>query len=68
MDPGTLALATAISLQTPATQAIPAADPFRLELAIDLWMPRLEGDFTDGGAQVDVRDVDLHETEAVFAG
>ena len=68
MDPGTLALATAISLQTPATQAIPAADPFRLELAIDLWMPRLEGDFTDAGAQVDVRDVDLHETEAVFAG
>jgi len=41
---------------------------FRLDVAIDLWMPRLEGDFTDAGAEIDVRDADVHDTEAVFSG
>lgn len=31
-------------------------------------MPRLTGDFTDEGVLVDVSEVDLHESEAVFAG
>lgn len=56
------------SLQGDAPAAPPAEPPFRLELALDLWMPRLEGEFNDGGAKVDVRDVDLHDTEASFAG
>ena len=42
--------------------------PFRLEVAIDLWLPRLEGDFTDAGAEVDVRATDLHDSETAPAG
>ena len=38
--------------------AAPAEPAFRLELALDLWLPRLEGEFNDNGAKVDVRDVD----------
>lgn len=59
------------SLQGDAPAVAAAEPPFRLELALDLWMPRLEGTFTDtgaGGGEVDVRDVDVHDTEAVFAG
>ena len=56
------------SLQGEAPAVAPTEPPFRLELALDLWLPRLEGQFNDNGAQVDVRDVDLHDTEASFAG
>lgn len=56
------------SLQGDAPVVAPAVPPFRLELALDLWMPRLEGEFNDNGAKVDVRDVDVHDTEATFAG
>ena len=55
------------SLQGDAPAAPPAEPPFRLELALDLWMPRLEGEFNDGGAKVDVRDVDpYNETVRVL--
>lgn len=50
----------------PATTKDPSA--FQLELSLDAWLPRLEGNFTDGGAEVDVRTPDLHDMEASFAG
>lgn len=68
-DPASLVLVGSLQGDAPAVAA--AEPPFRLELALDLWMPRLEGTFTDtgaGGGEVDVRDVDVHDTEAVFAG
>jgi len=59
MDAAALLLSTAV-------QGEP--EPFRLVASLDLWLPRLEGDFTDAGAEVDVRDPDLHDPEASFAG
>jgi hypothetical protein len=56
------------SLQGEPPAAAPAEPAFRLELALDLWLPRLEGEFNDNGAKVDVRDVDVHDTEPSFAG
>jgi hypothetical protein len=69
MDAAALLISTSLHADGPAGAA-PAPDDgaFRLELAIDLWMPRLEGDFTDAGAEIDVRDVDVHDTEVVPAG
>ena len=57
--------ADAASLPTALDDAPP---PFRLVVSTDLWLPRLEGDFTDAGAEVDVRAVDLHDSETSFAG
>ena len=36
--------------------------------AIDLWFPRLEGQLTDAGTEVDVRATDLHDSEQAPAG
>ena len=44
----------------------PAA--FKLSLSLEAWFPRLEGNFTDGPADVDVRTPDLHDSEPSFAG
>lgn len=70
MDPAALLITTTLLGDAPAGGPIDT-DRFELELALDLWMPRLEGTFTDtgvGGGEVDVRDADVHDTEAVFAG
>lgn len=70
MDPAALLLTSSL-LGDPPAAGDAAASGFELELALDLWMPRLEGAFTDTGAaggEVDVRDLDVHDTEAVFAG
>lgn len=52
--------------------AAPATEPeengFRLDFSGEAWRPRLEGSFTDDFSTVDVRDVDLHDPETVFAG
>ncbi|MEY2794819.1 MAG: hypothetical protein RIR10_535, partial [Planctomycetota bacterium] len=71
MDPATLlaalALASTDAADAPVTTAKEPA-PFHLELSLDAWLPRLEGNFTDGGARIDVRTPDLHDMEASFAG
>lgn len=67
--PLALALATPPSDSDGAAHAALSEPPaFRLELALDAWLPRLEGHFTDGGVRVDVRTPDLHDMEASFAG
>lgn len=69
MDATALALATSLALAPDAAK--PAAEPqdsFHLEFALDAWIPRLEGDFTDAGAKVDVRDADLHDMEFAPGG
>lgn len=73
-DPAAIAPASALLAQaappnadTPGAGAAPDA-PFRLELALDAWFPRLAGNFTDGGARIDVDTPDLHGSEASFAG
>lgn len=71
MDPATL-LAALVLASTDAVDTSMAATeepaPFHLELSLDAWLPRLEGNFTDDGARVDVRTPDLHDMEASFAG
>jgi hypothetical protein len=71
MDSATLLAALALTSTDAADASMTAAEepaPFRLELSLDAWLPRLEGNFTDGGARVDVRTPDLHDMEASFAG
>lgn len=55
----------------PASASAPATDAdssFRLSFSADAWFPRLEGEFTDGPANVDVRSPDLHGSEVAFSG
>jgi hypothetical protein len=53
----------------PAAVAIADDAPaFKLSLSLEAWFPRLEGEFTDGPADVDVRTPDLHDSEPSFAG
>lgn len=71
MDPASLLASLALASGDAADAPTAAADepaPFRLELSLDAWLPRLEGNFTDGGAKIDVRTPDLHDMEASFAG
>lgn len=69
MDPAGLLLSTALLADAPSDDPVPATDTaFRLEAAIDLWFPRLEGQFTDAGTEVDVRATDLHDSEQAPAG
>lgn len=64
MDP-TTALFAAAFMGEPAADP---ADALRVDLAAEAWLPRLEGQFTDNGADVDVRTLDVHDTEVSFAG
>lgn len=70
MDAGTLALAAAISASDAqaAANAVPEPAPFKLDVSADFWLPRLEGHFTDNGADVDVRAVDVHDSTPSFGG
>ena len=68
MDAGTLALTSALALEPEAAAPVAAPTEFRLVLELDAWLPRLAGDFTDDGANVDVSDADLHDAELSFAG
>ena len=70
MDATALAVATSLALAQDSAAKEPVAETaaFRLELALDAWVPRLEGDFTDAGAKVDVRDTDLHDSEFAPGG
>ena len=67
MDAAALLITSSLLAQSQAPDDASAA-PFRLEAALDLWLPRLEGDFTDSGAEIDVRTTDLHDSETAPAG
>ena len=58
------------TVQSPAIESPAIDDPtvFKLSLTLEAWFPRLEGNFTDGPAEVDVRTPDLHDSEPTFAG
>lgn len=66
--PLALALASEPATQDASSNMPPATAAFRLDLSLEAWIPRLEGNFTDGGGEVDVRTPDLHDNEASFAG
>jgi hypothetical protein len=68
MDVALLPLAAALALEPEAAPITSEPAEFQLSLALDAWLPRLEGDFTDAGAKVDVRTIDLHDAAATFAG
>lgn len=71
MIPFALLAAPAVADDANTREATPTSgepSAFRLELSLDAWLPRLEGNFTDGGGEVDVRTPDLHDMEASFAG
>lgn len=64
-----LLLASASLAADPAPA--PAADDpnaFKLSLSLEAWFPRLEGNFTDGPADIDVSAADLDDSEPSFAG
>jgi hypothetical protein len=63
-------LAASAFAADPALSEAPLGEtePFRLSLSLEAWFPRLEGEFTDGPADVDVRTPDLHDAEPSFAG
>jgi hypothetical protein len=63
-------LASTALAADPATPAPAAADPeaFKLSLSLEAWFPRLEGNFTDVPAEVDVNAADLDDSEPSFAG
>jgi hypothetical protein len=61
-------------IATSALAADPAAAPtavdpsaFKLSLNLEAWFPRLEGNFTDGPADIDVGATDLDDSEPSFA-
>jgi hypothetical protein len=70
--PATLApallVASAFAANPAAVPPTPDPSEFRLSLALEAWFPRLEGNFTDGPAKVDVRAPDLHDSEPTFSG
>jgi len=66
--PLALALASEPAAHDASKAALSETPTFRLDLSLEAWLPRLEGDFTDGGGEVDVRTPDLHDNEASFAG
>ncbi len=68
MDAGTLALASSLALEPEVTAPVTDPTAFKLVLEVDAWLPRLAGNFTDDGAEVDVSDADLHDAELSFAG
>lgn len=63
-------LASSALAADPAPAAPAAGDPnaFKLSLSLEAWFPRLEGNFTDGPAEVDVNAADLDDSEPSFAG
>ena len=50
MDVALLPLAAALALEPEAAPITSEPAEFQLSLALDAWLPRLEGDFTDAGA------------------
>jgi len=60
----------ASTVASPGNESPAIDDPtvFKLSLTLEAWFPRLEGNFTDGPAEVDVRTPDLHDSEPTFAG
>ncbi|MDI9402400.1 MAG: hypothetical protein QM516_00875 [Limnohabitans sp.] len=66
--PLALALASQPATRDVANETPATSSAFRLDFSLEAWLPRLEGDFTDGGGEVDVRTPDLHDNQASFAG
>lgn len=58
---------TALSAD-PAAPVAGDADAFKLSLTLEAWFPRLEGNFVDGPADIDVSAADLDDSEPSFAG
>lgn len=52
----------------PTTPLADDAGAFKLSLNLEAWFPRLEGNFTDGPADIDVSATDLDDSEPSFAG
>ncbi|MFN5497713.1 MAG: hypothetical protein ACK5WD_06205 [bacterium] len=52
----------------PTTPVADDAGAFKLSLNLEAWFPRLEGNFTDGPADIDVSATDLDDSEPSFAG
>lgn len=52
----------------PAAPVVDDPNAFKLSLSLEAWFPRLEGDFTDGPASIDVSTTDLDDSEPSFAG
>lgn len=52
----------------PTTPVVDDAGAFKLSLNLEAWFPRLEGNFTDGPADIDVSATDLDDSEPSFAG
>lgn len=64
------ATSSALAQETPAQPTATTSSEFRLDVNLDAWFPRLVGDvaLVPGGPQVDVEDLDLHDSEVIFSG
>ena len=66
-----LLIASSALAADPAPATAPVVDDpsaFKLSLSIEAWFPRLEGNFVDGPAEVDVSATDLDDSEPSFGG
>lgn len=63
-----LAVSSSLAADPAAATPADAPDAFTLSLTIEAWFPRLEGNFTDGPATIDVNAADLDDSEPSFGG
>ena len=63
-----LVVSSSLAADPAAAPAVEDSNAFKLSFALEAWFPRLEGNFTDGPAKVDVSAADLDDSEPSFAG